>query len=76
MLYLYIRKYWFGNFPGGPVEAKIPRCQCRGPGSMPGQGTKSHMPQPKSGPAKQINTKKKKKKERKKRKCQFKYLCL
>ena len=32
-----------GNLPGGPV-AKTPSSQCRGPGSIPGQGTRSHMP--------------------------------
>ena len=33
-----------GDFPGGPV-AKAPSSQCRGPlGSIPGQGTRSHMP--------------------------------
>ena len=31
-----------GDFPGGPV-AKIPRSRCRGLGSVPGQGTRSHM---------------------------------
>ena len=30
------------EFPGGPV-AKTPCCQCRGLGSIPGQGTRSHM---------------------------------
>ena len=30
--------------PGGPV-AKILCSQCRGPGSIPGQGTRSHVPQ-------------------------------
>ena len=33
-----------GGFPGGPV-AKIPGSQCRGPGSIPGQGTRSQMQQ-------------------------------
>ena len=32
------------DFPGGPV-AKTSHSQCKGPGSTPGQGTKSHMPQ-------------------------------
>ncbi|XP_024617327.1 uncharacterized protein LOC112410801 isoform X1 [Neophocaena asiaeorientalis asiaeorientalis] len=32
------------DFPGGPV-AKTSCTQCRGPGSNPGQGTGSHMPQ-------------------------------
>ena len=31
-----------GDFPGGPV-AKTPCSQCRGLGSIPGQGTRSHM---------------------------------
>ena len=30
------------DFPGGPV-AKTPCFQSRGPGSIPGQGTRSHM---------------------------------
>ena len=30
------------DFPGGPV-AKTPPSQLRGPGSIPGQGTRSHM---------------------------------
>ena len=30
------------DFPGGPV-AKTPRSQGGGPGSVSGQGTKSHM---------------------------------
>ena len=35
------------DFPGGPVS-KTPHSQCRGPGSIPGQGTRSHMPQTRS----------------------------
>ena len=31
------------DFSGSPV-AKTPCSQCRGPGSIPGQGTRSHMP--------------------------------
>ena len=34
----------WGDFPGGPV-AKTLHSQCRGLGSVPGQGTRSHMPQ-------------------------------
>ena len=34
----------FRDFPG-ESGAKILHFQCRGPGSIPGQGTKSHMPQ-------------------------------
>ena len=30
------------DFPGGPID-KTPCFQCRGPGSIPGQGTRSHM---------------------------------
>ena len=30
-----------GDFPGGTVN-KTPHSQCRGPGSIPGQGTRSH----------------------------------
>ena len=32
------------DLPGGPV-AKTLRSQCRGPSLIPGQGTRSHMPQ-------------------------------
>lgn len=32
------------RLPCGPV-GKAPRSQCRGPGSISGQGTLSHMPQ-------------------------------
>ena len=35
-------QHW--DFPGGPV-AKIPSSQGGGPGSIPGRGTRSHMPQ-------------------------------
>ena len=38
------RKMTLGGFPGGPV-AKTPGSQCRGPGSIPGQGTRSQMQQ-------------------------------
>ena len=34
----------WGDFPGGPV-VKSPCSQYRGPGFIPGQGTRSHMPQ-------------------------------
>ena len=30
------------DFPGGPV-GKTPHSQCKGPGSIPGQGTRSCM---------------------------------
>ena len=34
------------DFPGGGAgEAKTLRSQCKGPGLLPGQGTRSHMPQ-------------------------------
>ena len=36
-----------GHVPGGPVANKTPCFQCRGPGLIPGQGTRSHMPKPK-----------------------------
>ena len=39
---IFKKKIW--DFPGDPV-AKTPRSQCRGLGSIPGQGTRSHMPQ-------------------------------
>ena len=31
------------DFPGGPV-AENPHPQCRAPGLIPGQGTRSHLP--------------------------------
>ena len=34
--------HYMGNFPGGPV-AKASSSQCRGPGSIPDQGTRFHM---------------------------------
>ena len=38
-------KIWLSwDFPGGPV-AKTPCFQCKGPGSVPGLGTRSYMPQ-------------------------------
>ena len=46
------------DFPGGPV-AKTLSSQCRGPGSIPGQGARSHMLQLRPRAAK---LKKKKKK--------------
>ena len=54
------------NFPGGPA-IKTPRSQCGCPGSIPGQGTGSHMhaatkrsrmPQLRPSTAKLINIKK------------------
>ena len=45
-----IRRGKFGDFPGGPV-GKTPHSQCRGPGSIPGQGTRSHMHAATKGPA-------------------------
>ena len=39
-----ILNHYTGDFPGGPL-VKIPRSQCRGPGLIPGQGTRSLMPQ-------------------------------
>ena len=42
-----------GDFPGGPV-AKTLSSHCRGPGSIPGQGTRSHMLQLRPGAAKWI----------------------
>ena len=37
-----LKRYIFRDFPDGPV-AKTPHSQCRGPGSIPGQGARSHM---------------------------------
>ena len=44
-------KKLFRDFPGGPV-AKTARSQGRGPGSVPGQGIRSHMLQVRLGAAK------------------------
>ena len=56
VIYVCMRAYtqpWFiqlkqtnthGDFPAGPV-GKTPYSQCRGPGLIPGQGTRPHMPQ-------------------------------
>ena len=41
---IYSFNKYFLDFPGGPV-AKIPCSQCRGLGVIPGQRTRSHMPQ-------------------------------
>ena len=38
------KSYCYGDVPDGPV-AKTPYPQCRGLGSIPGQGTRSLMPQ-------------------------------
>ena len=38
-------KTGFRDFSGGPV-AKTPCSQCRGQGTIPGWGTRSHMLQP------------------------------
>ena len=38
------KTFCFRDFSGGPVS-KTPCSQYRGPGSIPGQGTGSHMPQ-------------------------------
>ena len=40
-----LKQDWpWGDFPGGPV-VKTLVSQCRGPGLIPGQGTRSHMRQ-------------------------------
>ena len=49
------------DFPGSPV-AKTLHSQCQWPGSIPGQGNRSHMPQLRPHTAKQIKTLQKKKK--------------
>ena len=42
---MWLKKYYiFGDFPGGPV-AKTPPSNAGGPGLIPGQGTRSHVPQ-------------------------------
>ena len=58
---IYVRMNRVRNFPGGP-GAKPLRSQCRGPSSVPGQGTRSHKAQLRPGAAK---LKKKKKKNEK-----------
>ena len=50
----------FCDLPSGPV-AKTACCLCRGLGSIPGQGTRCHMPQLRPGTAKLKKKKKKKK---------------
>lgn len=40
----YTSKNKLGDFPGSPVTENL-RSQRRGPGSVPGQGTRSHLPQ-------------------------------
>ena len=32
-----------GGFPGGPVAGRLHAADAEGPGSIPGQGTRSHM---------------------------------
>ena len=55
---LCVKDYWGkseehdGDFPGDPV-AKTLGCQCRGLGSIPGQGNRPHVLQPATGTAKQ-----------------------
>ena len=49
----------FCDLPSGPV-AKTACCLCRGLGSIPGQGTRCHMPQLRPGTAKLKKKKKKK----------------
>ena len=39
-----------GDFPRGPM-AKTSHSQCRGPGSIPGQGPRAHVPQLRPSPA-------------------------
>ena len=38
---------WLRNVSGGPVAKTLLPAQGGGPGLIPGQGTRSHMPQPK-----------------------------
>ena len=52
-----LNKGWRRNFSGSPV-ARTPHCQFRGPGSIPGKGTRSHMPQLRPSTMKQIFLKK------------------
>ena len=43
----------FGDFSGGGV-AKTPSSQCSRPGSIPGQGTRSHRLQLRPGAVRQL----------------------
>ena len=43
----------FGDFSDGGV-AKTPSSQCRGPASIPGQGTRFHMLQLRPGAVRQL----------------------
>ena len=45
---IFVGKNIRGDFPGGPV-VKTQHSQCRGLGSIPGQGTRSCMPQLRPG---------------------------
>ena len=36
------KELWVQDFPGGPA-VKTPRSQCRGPGSIRGQGTRTRL---------------------------------
>ena len=47
-----------GDYPGGPVAKGLPAPSAGDPSSIPGQGTRSHMPQPNK---KFLKSKKKKK---------------
>ena len=58
-------RYW-STGEHGPV-VKTPCSQCRGAGYIPGQETRSHMPQLKPGAAKTKKKKKKKRKEKRKK---------
>ena len=49
-----LKKKYFGDFPGGPVT-ETPQPQCRSPGQISAQGTRSHMLQLRPGTAKETN---------------------
>ena len=44
LVFMENRRRWKGDFPRGPV-AKTLASNARGPGSVPGQGTRPHTPQ-------------------------------
>ena len=50
-IYIAVKNQWTRDFPGGPVS-KICTPNVEGPSSIPGQGTRSRVPQLTTGSAK------------------------
>ena len=50
-IYRAVKTQWTRDFPGGPVS-KICTPNVEGPSSIPGQGTRSQVPQLRTGSAK------------------------